>query len=987
MGHLVTKHRRSFDKLLICLVAAGLPLVLFQGLEVLQGFEMRVISYLTYQRGERVPHDDIVLVTVDDRSVARLGWPMSRRYYADLIRAINDQGAKAIALDFFFTNLRDGDMDDSLAAATQEFSNVIHAFTLEMRGEGEMEPAWSELDTLYRQYAIHPRNGHFIKWFHADTAHFPHPRFAQAFHTAGAATLLLDADERFQKLPLIFKYNGKIYPSLSLVALCKYLGVPPDSLGFRKNFWGQHLQVNLPEERYEIPIDDRGRAYLNFYGQFERFTTYSVWELLQALEDVKAGRAPRIHLAGLKDKVVFIGGTEMGFGDNFVTPFSAIFPGVGIFATAVSNFLNGETLRELPWHINAVIVAILALMLNGVFFLANKVNKSRVMAYAYLSFAVLLLLFNLVAYQLLLKSWNIALPMLAINCAMILVFVSSAFYEEMWREKTLRQEVERLGTAIDEKLDQIAVLNATIDARDDEYKDLQYIIGDIEKLFEHPTHELSQLLQRPLDKMRIIKEKIRKELDNLHVEKQHLEIANKGLSEQINVLTLDRAVTPAPGAAEAQAEPSPSEVQRKLEEMQRVMDDYEAFAQQAKVKHHFDPAYGMVTAVVNGRLPGEAKPTRMQEIFTQISRIAPYDSTVLITGETGTGKEKLALAIRQQSRRKQGPFVVVDCGSIPEHLIESELFGHVKGGFTSAITDREGAFERAHGGTIFLDEIGELKLDLQSRLLRALQERTIQRVGGNKTVEVDVRIIAATHRNLEELVRERQFREDLYYRLDVAKIYLPPLREHKEDIPHLVHYFLAQKNQENSRQKRITDDALMAMILYDWRGNIRELENALESGYVSSLSDTIRLGDLKEDIQKGYRAVFTEQSARIWEGLVKSAQEEMGNLLSKCRELLRAENVEPALQAGQLKMGSLPYASCYECIKAFLTNKGSHFPQQQKEKLAKQIIVAMQKELYAWCKEEKLGSMEALSKEIEKLLGRGRRQVDNWERETGMAVS
>jgi hypothetical protein len=223
---------------------------------VLQGFELRVLSFLTYERGERSPHDDIIIVTVDDQTVAELGSPLPRRYYADLIQTLNKYGAKVLVFDFFFQELRDAKMDDSLAVSSRRFDNVIHAFTVKMWGDGyddrttDLEP-----DSLYLKYAIKPQNEALVQFFHADTAIFPHPRFTAAFQNAGLATLMLDADERFQKLPLIFKYAGKIYPSLSLVALCKYLNVPADSLHFDKNFWGYRLLINTPETSYEIPID------------------------------------------------------------------------------------------------------------------------------------------------------------------------------------------------------------------------------------------------------------------------------------------------------------------------------------------------------------------------------------------------------------------------------------------------------------------------------------------------------------------------------------------------------------------------------------------------------------------------------------------------------------------------------------------------------------------------------------------------------------
>ena len=208
---------------------------------------------------------------------------------------------------------------------------------------------------------------------------------------------------------------------------------------------------------------------------------------------------------------------------------------------------------------------------------------------------------------------------------------------------------------------------------------------------------------------------------------------------------------------------------------------------------------------------------RIRQVFGLLKKIAPMDVTVLVQGETGTGKELVARGLHEHSPRRKAPLVVLDCGSIPESLIESELFGHEKGAFTGASAARQGAFERAQGGTIFLDEIGELPLDLQPRLLRVLESRELRRVGGNQPIEIDVRVVAATNRDLARAVREGNFREDLYFRLNVIAVQLPPLRERPEDVPLLLGAALGAK--------RVTPAALSALQRYAWPGNVRELLN------------------------------------------------------------------------------------------------------------------------------------------------------------------
>ncbi|MCB9746353.1 MAG: sigma-54-dependent Fis family transcriptional regulator [Alphaproteobacteria bacterium] len=237
----------------------------------------------------------------------------------------------------------------------------------------------------------------------------------------------------------------------------------------------------------------------------------------------------------------------------------------------------------------------------------------------------------------------------------------------------------------------------------------------------------------------------------------------------------------------------------------------------------------------------------MERVFGLIEKVAASPSTVLITGESGTGKELVARALHSQSRRAQGPFVPVNCGAIPKELFEAELFGHEKGAYTGAHTSRPGRFELADGGTLFLDEVGELPVGLQVKLLRVLQERRFERVGGSRTVEVDVRLLAATNRDLEAAVAAGEFRQDLFYRLNVVPILLPPLRERVEDLPLLCEHFLQRFNARLGREVQgVSAEAMEAMRGYPWPGNIRELENLMERGVLLCEDEEIQLDDLPE---------------------------------------------------------------------------------------------------------------------------------------------
>jgi two-component system response regulator PilR (NtrC family) len=256
-------------------------------------------------------------------------------------------------------------------------------------------------------------------------------------------------------------------------------------------------------------------------------------------------------------------------------------------------------------------------------------------------------------------------------------------------------------------------------------------------------------------------------------------------------------------------------VVRNALEKQRLEEENLLLKAEFRVQHGLDRIVG-VSAI-------------MAKVFDLVRSVAGTSSTIIVQGESGTGKELVAKAVHALSPRREAPFVSVNCAAVPENLLESELFGHMKGAFTDAHQTKKGLFETAHRGTLLLDEVGEMPLPMQVKLLRALQERRVRRVGANEEVEVDVRVIAATNRSLENLVRERRFREDLYYRLNVIPIVVPPLRERREDIPLLAAHFLARFSQEMSKPvKKISEQAMGRLMQYAWPGNVRELENVIE---------------------------------------------------------------------------------------------------------------------------------------------------------------
>ena len=315
---------------------------------------------------------------------------------------------------------------------------------------------------------------------------------------------------------------------------------------------------------------------------------------------------------------------------------------------------------------------------------------------------------------------------------------------------------------------------------------------------------------------------------------------------------------------------------RKFEDFERLRRENEALKEAISGKYSFKNIV--------------AQSESFKEVFETIKRLSPFNTTVMITGESGTGKELLARAIHESSPRRGKPFIAINCGAIPENLMESELFGHKRGAFTDASRDKKGLFEEASGGTLFLDEVGELPLHLQVKLLRALQEQTIRRVGDEQTISIDVRLVSATLRNLEDDARTGRFREDLLYRLNVVSIHLSPLRERVDDISLLIEHFL----QKHSKRlgiplKKVSSDVMKVLLEYEWRGNARELENCMERALVLSQDDEIGIDSLPEQI--------TRRHANRHQSVARSASEDNDNLSIKQRTAtLEIDLIQRALQ-------------------------------------------------------------------------------------------
>jgi DNA-binding NtrC family response regulator len=319
-----------------------------------------------------------------------------------------------------------------------------------------------------------------------------------------------------------------------------------------------------------------------------------------------------------------------------------------------------------------------------------------------------------------------------------------------------------------------------------------------------------------------------------------------------------------------------------------------------------------------------SKNRKMHDIFELVRHIAGTKSTVLIEGETGTGKELIAKAVHYSSEERQGNLVAVNCAALPENLLESELFGHERGAFSSAESRRKGRFELADKGTIFLDEIGDISQAMQAKLLRVLQEKKFERVGGHESLEVDVRVVAATNKDLEKEVKEGRFREDLFYRLNVIKIDVPPLRERPEDIPLLITHFLNKYTRPGEPPKRMSPEAMERLLAYRWPGNVRELENAIERTSVTSVGDTIGVEklparitgisqeerpqfeiDLKHPLPH-YLKIATERIERQY--IIKALEKSRGNV-GRCAELCGLSRRSVSGKISQYEIDKYPFKS------------------------------------------------------------------------------
>jgi len=870
----------------------------FQYISFLYCLDADILNEYILITGERQPHDDVVIIVVDDESVSQFGndRKILRNQYVKLIRKLSMVGAKTIVFDIFFGDILDEKIDLQLARVTDSTNKVIHSYYFPETGTAT---EYYEGRT-YEKYSIQVEDAENLNVIAAHYATFPNEKFIKAFNHAGHVSYECDPDGKTRRIPLFYEFDGLYYPTLALTSVLKYLNITENSVKVETGFWGHYVVFDTPVESIRIPVNSKGQVLLNYYGIIEVLKPRSMYNTINLLELLRPTESSGLQFHEFEEKIVLIGITDLNEGDSHLTPFSADFPGVGLHATLICNILKGDFIIEAPWYINAIVVMVLNLLLFSVFLYYLKSSKSLWM-FGMLSIGIIIS-FDFMAYSFFFQNFGIWLKTIQINTIFIIFFVSQLFYEK-------------------------GIL------------------------------------------LKIYKNKI--ETEDIERDKKDLEAKKE----------IDKILKP------VETKPSPERIESdKIKIAQEINDAYQYYLTQVKkgrLQQFLIDGTVAVRKILKTR--GEVITTEMGKIFDEIKNISHFESTVLITGESGTGKELIAKEIHKQSQRKNEKMITINCTAIPESLLESELFGHEKGAFTSATTHRKGTFQSADGGTIFLDEIGMFKLDLQAKLLRAIDNKEIQRIGSDEVIQVDVRIIAATNKNLKKAIENEEFLRDLYYRLNVVNLHLPPLRQRKIDIPFLIHHFLEEFNTKNNRNKFFSSEAIIAAMCYDWPGNIRELKNFVESVCVKVSENLIDFTALPDEIQIAYRKIFESTTVPGWHQIEEMVHAEKQNLLEVCKTAIRKDRIDEFLTSSHLKVQQETQAHCYDFFMTYIIDKASIFPHETREKLAKKMIVEMYDELVQWRSKEKIDSFEDVSPKIEKILGRTRRQINYWKKESGLS--
>ena len=790
---MIAAERAILSRLLFAGATCGLLVatVLWLWPGAFQGWEDKTLDLRFDLRRPIATDSRLILIDCDDTSVATLGrWPWDRAVHALMVEILSAVGTKAIAYDVVFSvpsSVSDLRFMKAMAAA----KNVYLPIGVELFPPSEGEA--TQADLVHLQALLSDILGYGGLPWKADRQSqnllvTGKPFISVAELTAAAAGVghiasNRDPDGVVRRVPLVVRVQDRLLPAFSLRVAMGALDVKPVQVSIVP---GRHVELRGLHgdlrSRVRIPIDERGQMLVNYAGKWtETFLPHYGFSEVLGMAATPEGR--REIEARFKGATVLVLSTATGF-DLKPVPLDVAAPGGIVHANALNTILTAQWL-----HLPSTVESFLWVVLMGLMAALAVSIRSWKIVLAAVVFGVVVYIGLAVA---LFQVFGMVIPIVAPVTAFILTVVVVPVHEqatERIRFGFLERRVREVESAL-------AASRARLESHDREF---DTAIDDARRLREtaresdEKTHEL-EARARVLDEA----------LHRAHVERDRL----VGQVEEFERRLQDfRPMTPAPTAV--------------------LNADEEAVKAEAN-------AYGII---IGDR--------RMLEVFQMVKKIAPTSSAVLLTGETGTGKELVARALHALSPRAHGPFVAVNMAAITETLAESELFGHVKGAFTGAHADKKGRFEQADRGTLFLDEIGELSFDLQSKLLRVLQSGEVDRVGGATPRQVDVRIIAATNRNLEEEVQAKRFREDLYYRLNVVQVMLPPLRDRPGDVEWLAQHFLHEfAGRAGKPITGFSERAMLTLRRQEWRGNVRDLRNTVERAVVFAEGAVISDADL-----------------------------------------------------------------------------------------------------------------------------------------------
>ena len=742
-------------------------------------WENKTLDYRFKLRGSIPTHSDIVLIDIDDTSMKAIGrWPWDRAYHGKMIDILSKSGVAAIGYDVLFDQPATVEGDNVLINTTAGIKNIHYPVGFGLR-EGVAEPMGvrdgeTSLNVLKR-FALPQQISAPKHVLSVERSVAPFKGLLAVSEGLGHISSNRDPDGTIRSVPLIVNLEGSLFPAFGLSVVATYLQVSRDNIIIQP---GSHIllrNAKLPgrssRQEIYIPIDDRGMMVINYAGRWEdTFVHYSFADIMKTVDSNKGDSNIRESLSG---KICLVSNTATGY-DLKPIPLEENCPGGGIHANIINTILTGNFLREISPVGKFLILSLLSIAAAWLS-IGSIVRKDW-------KLSLLSVIFLIGGYwgfsYFLFYKFGLVIEFFSPSLAIVLSYSTGTLYSrnvEQRRSARLLGEMKQLGRSVKSMSEELITKEGELSNLRNE---LSTSMSTFNTVMAHDEESINKVVILEAKVESVLKEK-----DLLLQSKQQLE------------MKLARILT----------EPVRSEYQLEgeWEELQKECS-----------------GYGIIT-----------RSMKLLKIFEQAKKAAKTKSPVLILGESGTGKELFARAIHELSPRSKKPFVVIDTPAMSDTLFESDLFGHVRGAFTGAINDRKGYFEMAQGGTIFLDEIGDMSGRIQAGLFGVLQRYEMKRVGSSAPSKVDVRVIAATNRNISEDIAKGIFREDLYYRLNVVSIELPPLRERMEDIEPLIHYFFGKYCAENgisdSEIKGVTPNVLRRLKAHSWNGNIRELENVI----------------------------------------------------------------------------------------------------------------------------------------------------------------